>query len=199
MLLVLVFYYILLILDINIINLNVDWTALMVVATFIAIIVNIIINHKDRKSNQEKFQESNRANILFYFEQQGHKLYLVLKNFGLTEAKSVQISVNPPILNSEETNFASFFNNINIIFPPNFSINSFFDMSNEYINEVVGSGEFPTYHVKVEYFDIYNEHHVFEYDLNLEHINGVSFLGNEQNSIQVSLSEISDSIRRRQS
>lgn len=143
-------------------------------------------------------EESNRAYILLYFKQKGHRIHLIIKNFGLTEAKNVKIKSDESIktiirdINGENVEKIIFENNFIKFFPPGFEIVSFFDMTHNYIENMVGEGNYPIYPISIEYKDIYGELHEMSYELDLKHLQIVGFLEDEENDIETSLSKIAE-------
>ncbi|MDR0911762.1 MAG: hypothetical protein LBM96_04065 [Methanobrevibacter sp.] len=189
-------------------NLEIDFwmmisTGLMAVATFVSIVVNSYLNKKDREISLKNLEEmkltrkeTNRANIFFYFINKGPKLYWCIKNFGLTEAKNVKISIDPPISNTINTdsNEINVLNEITHTFPPGFEVTSFFKMIKNY--NKINDGDYPDYNIKINFTDIYDKNHSLNYVLNLNYLKGIEWITAEHKDINISLSNLDDNIKK---
>lgn len=151
---------------------------------------------KSTKEMELTRKESNRANVILFFIQKGSILYLVIKNFGITEARNVSISSNPKIKNSREENFEDLYGKLIHTFPPKYEIKSFFDIANNYISKVSNKGNsFPLYTINIKFEDIYGENHFLNYELDLKHINNIIWLTGEDHSTEYSLNELVRNIK----
>lgn len=160
-------------------SLSVIVTMLMVILSFI----NIWFSRKDK-------QEANRANVVGYFRSKGLYLVFVVKNVGLTNAYNVSVSCDPMIENHKGFSFKEVFDKKIPTLHPEYEIGFAFGNGSEYLKKF--RPNVPTYHLKIEFKDIYNKKHLNEFDISLENIGRAMYLGSTINSIDHSLEKIMD-------
>ncbi|KZX17135.1 hypothetical protein MBCUT_03670 [Methanobrevibacter cuticularis] len=172
-----------------------DIDTLVFIATASLAIGTFILAFFTKKTANEMTRtrkETNQANVMLYFKEQNNILYLVVKNFGDTEARNVKIYSNPPIENSKGYNYDSLFESMLSNFPPGYEVFTFFDVPINYIKKF--GSNFPRYGITIEFDDIYNEHHIQECDMDLRYIQNIEFLGSEEDSIESSMNTIAAAV-----
>lgn len=130
-------------------------------------------------------KETNSAEVMLYFKVEGHRIYLIIENFGNTSAKNVKITYVPELKNSKGYTYEKL-NNIDFL-PPHYQIKTFFDMVNQYYGKY---DEDPNLDVKLSFENMYGETVERKYRLDLGYLKSVRQLNSEMNSAEMSLHNI---------
>ena len=148
-----------------------DWISLLsVIASLITSIVAIVISVKTLKQSNYAIEEDSRANIMFYIDTlTGGQNYLVLKNFGNSFGKILDIDISPNIQyskfeDSQPMSAITEFSNITLA--PGQSIKSLFDF-NEYPDKI--------FEVTIKYKTL-GKTYTENYTLNISYINSIDYL-----------------------
>ena len=139
-------------------------------ASLITSIIAIVISVKTLKQSNDAIVESSRANIVFYIDTlTGNQSYLVLKNFGNSVGKVLNIDISPNIMysklkNSSTASVITEFSNITLA--PGQYIKSWFDFKN-YPDKI--------FNVSIKYETLgktYNDN----YTINISYIDSIDYL-----------------------
>lgn len=148
-----------------------DWIELFsAIAGLITSIVAIIISVKTLQQSNNAIIESSRANIMFYIDTlTGGQNYLVLKNFGNSVGKILDIDVSPNIQYSksdDNAKMSAITEFANITLAPGQYIKSWFDFNN-YPDKI--------FNVTLIY-ETLGKTYKENYTLNISYINSIDYL-----------------------
>ena len=151
-----------------------DWIQIVIAfITFLGIATSIVITVLTLKQNSKMIKESTRAYILFYvdFHPQTQMYYLVIKNFGNSIGKLLNMSITPNI-NWKKCHFKQNIKHLrdstNVLLAPNQKISSWFDFK-----------EYPDKKFKVELkYETLNKIYTESYEIDLSFISNHDWLFN---------------------
>lgn len=150
-----------------------DWIQIVsIVVGSITSIVAIAISVKTLKQSNKVFEESSRANIVFYIDTlTGGQQFLVIKNFGNSIGKIISIDISPkpdyaksPKLSGKPNPVITDYKNI--LLAPNQSIKSWFPFSRYPDKE---------FNITVKYSTLGKEY-IENYSINLAYIEAIDYL-----------------------
>ncbi len=171
-----------------------DWLQLIsIISTSVLSIVAIMISIKTLKESNNAIIESSRANIMFYIDTlTGNQNYLVLKNFGNSSGKIIDIDVSPSIQYSKlknSSNISNLTEFTNITLAPNQCIKSWFDFKN-YPDRI--------FEVTIKY-ETLGKFYTEKYIQNISYIDSIDYLSTysiDVNDEKAALININNSILR---
>ena len=157
------------------------FTALMALATY-KMVTSTNNSVEEMKISRK---EANSAEVMLYFKDEGHRIYLIIENFGNTSARNIDISYEPELTNSKGFTYEKL-KHVDFL-PPHYQIKTFFDMMNQYYGKY---GEDPKLKVILSFENIYGEIVKREYKLDLDYLKSIRPLKSEMDSVEMSLHKI---------
>lgn len=132
-------------------------------------------------------KESNTAHVVMYFENDGHTLYLIIKNTGLTNARDVMIKTNPELTPEDHCDLSNIINKKISIIPPNYEIKTIFHDTVNIIGDGVDKTNPPKleYEIIIKYTNIYDEIVEEKYNVDLNYLKSISFIENKTYKVEL--------------
>lgn len=159
----------------NILFLDIDYSVLVniisIITSSLLAFIAIIISIKTLKQSNYVFMETNRANIVLYFDVTSKSnSHIVVKNFGNSVGQITNIKISPELDYSKCHGLSSTNMNVikfnNVLLAPNQSIKSFFPFTN-----------YPDKIFKIDlYYKSLNQNFEEHYSLDITYVDNLDYL-----------------------